>query len=189
MNTSYELRFKIWDYKFKYRQAYPEGRRKKLAAGVLVYYTIYTNIHTSYYVPIWLYCVHSKIANTIVLQWDFDNGYTNYSENEIDLATVLMNLKEDYPSHISCDNHEEAYYHQTANSGEQQQWQPDPSNQHQHHHLHGQQRVFAVYDSLQDNSNHVRPTDENYLLPAVLGIVCRSRHIGTCVVLLLVIRA
>ncbi|XP_025416666.1 ETS-related transcription factor Elf-3-like isoform X2 [Sipha flava] len=113
---------------------------------------------------------------TLSSQWDFDNGYTNYSENEIDLATVLMNLKEDYPAHSS----DEGTYYPTTNGGEQQQWQFDPSDQHQHH--HGQQRVFTIYDSLQVNSNqHVRPTDGNYLLPAVLDDNEENCHLNASI--------
>ncbi|KAL5240101.1 hypothetical protein ACI65C_007511 [Semiaphis heraclei] len=99
-------------------------------------------------------------------QWDYDGGYsTNYSENEIDLATVLMNLKEDYPSPDgSCnDQHEPSYYEPTTTGSDQQ-----------HHHLHHHQLLqwqypsdeqpphVLVYDSLD------RPTPENCLLPTIL---------------------
>lgn len=86
-----------------------------------------------------------------------------------------MNLKEDYPTH-SCDDSHEAYYQTTTiiNNDEQQQhlqlqqWL-SPSNE-------TPQRVL-VYDSLdcRNNNNNnnncynTHSTDENYLLPAILG--------------------
>ncbi|XP_050055282.1 ETS-related transcription factor Elf-1-like isoform X1 [Aphis gossypii] len=103
---------------------------------------------------------------TLSSQWDYDGGYsTNYSENEIDLATVLMNLKEDYPSPVgSCNDHQEpAYYDPTTTGADQQhyhqvlQWQSPPCEQPQH---------VLVYDSL--DSDYVRPSHENCLLPTIL---------------------
>lgn len=77
-----------------------------------------------------------------------------------------MNLKEDYPEHYDgCneDHHDEIFY-QTIDSVDQQpQWhstesaEPPPPAQ----------RVL-VYDTLQD-SNYIHSTDENYLLPTILG--------------------
>ncbi|XP_001948083.2 protein c-ets-1-B [Acyrthosiphon pisum] len=102
---------------------------------------------------------------TLSSQWDYDGSYsTNYSENEIDLATVLMNLKEDPSPDGSCnDHHEPSYYDPTTTGGYQQhhhqplQWQCPSNEQPQH--------VF-VYDSL--DGNQARPTHEDCLLPAIL---------------------
>ncbi|XP_015377918.1 PREDICTED: uncharacterized protein LOC107172152 [Diuraphis noxia] len=99
------------------------------------------------------------------MDWDYDGGYsTNYSENEIDLATVLMNLKEDYPSPDgSCNDHHEPSYYDSTTTG-------DDHQHHRHHQLlqwqypsDEQPPHVLVYNSLD------HPNTENCLLPSILG--------------------
>lgn len=128
---------------------------------------------------------------TLSSQWDYDGGYsTNYSDNEIDLATVLMNLKEDYPSPDgSCnDHHEPSYYDPTTTGGDQQQQQQHHHHHHHnHHHLHQpvqwhcpadeQSQHVIVYDSL--DGDYGRPTHENCLLPAILDAAAGDEFFKT----------
>lgn len=116
-----------------------------------------------------------SIILSILSQWDYDGAYsTNYSENEIDLATVLMNLKEDYPSPVgSCNDHQEPTYYDPMTTGADQQhhhqvlqWQSPPCEQPQH---------VLVYDSL--DSDYVRPSHENCLLPTILGRYLRQKFV------------
>jgi len=82
----------------------------------------------------------------------------------MELANVLMNLKEDYPSPDgSCNDHHELSYYDPTTTGDYQQhqllqWPSCPSDEQQQH---------VVYDSL--DSDQARQTHENYLIPAILG--------------------
>ncbi|XP_050546678.1 uncharacterized protein LOC126908547 isoform X2 [Daktulosphaira vitifoliae] len=109
-------------------------------------------------------------------QWDMDS-YSNYGENERDLASVLMNLKDDCVSHGSNSHEEEIYYynHQVTNNC-------NNNNQHQYfaswhtpittstHNHESSQRVPVYNPNLHNGYYQSIDNYNNCVLPSILDI-------------------